>query len=57
MGIEAELKARVRDSAREHRGRVDAALETIRAILGELGIQRTEETTETYIDAVTARRP
>jgi adenylate cyclase, class 2 len=36
---------------------VEPALETIRAILGELGIQRTEETTETYIDAVAARRP
>ena len=36
---------------------VGPALGTIRAILGELGIQRTEETTETYTNAVAARRP
>ncbi|MGH3801345.1 MAG: class IV adenylate cyclase, partial [Pseudonocardiaceae bacterium] len=36
---------------------IGPALETIRAILGELGIQRTDETTETYTDAVAARRP
>ncbi len=32
-------------------------LDTIRAILGELGIQPADETTETYTDAVAARRP
>lgn len=36
---------------------VGPALDTIRAVLGELGIQRAEETTETYTDAVAARRP
>ncbi len=33
------------------------AFETIRAVLGELGIRRADETTETHTDAVAARRP
>jgi adenylate cyclase, class 2 len=97
VGIEAELKARVRDPARvrellrqrapeevaiysdadayfdtadrtltrdgrELRIRAIHADTTDRTVLtykgaGELGIQCTEETTETYIDAVAARRP
>lgn len=36
---------------------VGPVLDTIRAVLGELGIRRTDETTETYTDAVAARRP
>jgi adenylate cyclase class 2 len=36
---------------------VGPALDTIRAVLGELGIRRADETTETYTDAVAARRP
>lgn len=36
---------------------VGPALDTIRAVLGKLGIRRADETTETYADAVAARRP
>ncbi|MGH3874239.1 MAG: class IV adenylate cyclase [Pseudonocardiaceae bacterium] len=36
---------------------VGSVLATIRAVPGELGIERTDETTETYTDAVAARRP
>lgn len=36
---------------------VGPALDTLRAVLGELGIRRADETTETYTDAVAARRP
>ncbi len=36
---------------------VGPALDTIRTILGELGIRRVDESTETYTDAVAARHP
>ncbi len=35
---------------------VGPALDTIRALLGDLGIEQADETTETYTDAVAARR-
>lgn len=35
---------------------IDQALTTIRTVLGELGIARADETTETYTDAVAALR-
>jgi adenylate cyclase class 2 len=36
---------------------IGPTLDTIRAIFNELGIRRADETTETYTDAVAARRP
>ncbi|MGH3978958.1 MAG: class IV adenylate cyclase [Pseudonocardiaceae bacterium] len=35
---------------------VAGALDAIRAVLGQLGIERADETTQTYTDAVAARR-